>query len=77
VNTAWTLLANYTCFFVAVEARFRRFEEIFEEQLKAVERHYAIERSKIPVEILNSKLIVSMFFKIYCNGLCRCVGCVS
>jgi hypothetical protein len=81
VKTAWTLLTNYTCFFVAVNARFARFEELFERKLKEVELLYEIERMKIPPEILHSKLSVqasvSIFLKVYCNGLCRCVGCIS
>lgn len=81
MNVEWTLLANYTCFFVAVETRHGYLDELFERKQKAVEHHFAVERLKIPSQILYSKYImkdnVSMFLKIYCNGICRCGGCTS
>jgi hypothetical protein len=58
MKIAWTLLANYTGFFVAVETRCARFDELYEWKLKALEHHYAVERLKIPSEILNSKVIM-------------------
>ena len=71
MKIAWMLLGNCTCFFVAVEARCAVIDELFEWKLKALEHHYAVERLKIPSEILNSKSIlhanVSIFLKIYCT----------
>ena len=70
-------IGNCTCCFVAVEARCALIDKLYEEKLKALEHHYAVECLKIPPEILNSKILqdnVSTFLKIYCIDLCRCLG---
>jgi hypothetical protein len=40
-----------------IEARCALIGELYEEKLKASEHHYAVECSKIPTEILNSKIL--------------------
>jgi len=77
VKITWMLLGNCTCCFVAVEARCALIDKLFEGKLKALEHHYAVECLKTPPAILNSKILqanVSMFLKIYCIDLCRCLG---
>jgi hypothetical protein len=72
------LLGDCACCFVAVDARCAAIDTLFENKLKALEHHFAVECLKIPPEILNSKILppstVSIFLKIYCTDLCRCVG---
>ena len=77
MKITWMLLGNYICCFVAGEARCALIDKLFEAKLKALEHHYAVECLKIPPEILNSKFLqadVSIFLKIYCIDLCRCLG---
>lgn len=74
------LLGNCTCCFVAVEARCALIDKLFEAKLKALEHHYAVECLKTPPAILSSKIVhatVSIFLKIYCIDLCRCLGWIS
>jgi len=77
MKITWMLLANCTCCFIAAEARGTLFDKLCEGKLKALEHHYAVECLKIPPAILNNKILqanVSIFLKIYCVDLCRCLG---
>ncbi|XP_023715215.1 borealin [Cryptotermes secundus] len=51
------LIAWLEDFDMQFENRLALFDKLFAEKLKAVERCYALERMKIPPEILNSKLV--------------------
>ena len=76
MKITWMLLGNCACF-VASEARCASIDKLFERKLKALEHHYALECLKIPPEILDSEILqanVSIFLKIYCSDLCRCLG---